>query len=173
MHSTYVHTNPAKNQLTLPLCMTLTAIRAGVGSVWLVWSSSQAIRLMDTPKWSSFGARLSKNRIGGSGKFTGVKVYAAPGVQAHFWLAFEQHFDWLGNANRTRTVFAFCFILESYKHQAGKIECLYVSGSAENSTGFARFGNTFPSVHFHPTPFTRPSFSIFRGSGSETNNGEW
>ena len=24
------------------------------------------------------------------------------------------------------------------------------------------------SVHFHPAPFTRPSFSIFRGSGSKT-----
>ena len=27
------------------------------------------------------------------------------------------------------------------------------------------------SVHFHPIPFTRPSFSIFWGSGSETNEG--
>jgi len=25
-----------------------------------------------------------------------------------------------------RTVFMFCFVLESCKHQAGKIECLYV-----------------------------------------------
>ena len=30
---------------------------------------------------------------------------------------------------------------------------------------------TFRSVHFHPAPFTRPSFSIFRGSGSETREG--
>ena len=27
---------------------------------------------------------------------------------------------------------------------------------------------TFRSVHFHPTPFTSPSFPIVRGSGSET-----
>jgi len=30
-----------------------------------------------------------------------------------------------GNANRTRTVFAFCFVLGSCKRQAGKIERLY------------------------------------------------
>ena len=29
---------------------------------------------------------------------------------------------------------------------------------------------TLHSVHFHSTPFTRPSFMIFRGSGSETIN---
>ena len=28
--------------------------------------------------------------------------------------------------------------------------------------------HTGHSVHFHPNQFTRPSFSIFRGSGSET-----
>ena len=28
---------------------------------------------------------------------------------------------------------------------------------------------TFRSVHFHPTLFTRPSFPIFRGSGTETS----
>ena len=32
----------------------------------------------------------------------------------------------IGNANRTRTVFAFGFVSESCKHQAGKIERLYV-----------------------------------------------
>ena len=30
--------------------------------------------------------------------------------------------------------------------------------------------HTGGSVHFHPSRFTRPSFSIFRGSGSETNH---
>ena len=29
--------------------------------------------------------------------------------------------------------------------------------------------HTGRSVHFHPSRFTRPSFSIFRGSGSETS----
>ena len=48
-----------------------------------------------------------------------------------------------------------------------------MSGSAENSTGFAKFQQlikflTFRSVHFHPSQCARPSFSIFRGSGSET-----
>ena len=38
-----------------------------------------------------------------------------------------------------RTVFTFCLVLESYKHQDRMFVC--VSGSAENSTGFARFGN--------------------------------
>ena len=46
------------------------------------------------------------------------------------------------NANRTRAVFAFCFVLESCKHQAGKIRTLLrVSGSAESSTGYGRFSN--------------------------------
>ena len=41
-------------------------------------------------------------------------------------------------ANRMRTVFAFCFILEI---PSGKDKMLvHVSGLAENSTGFARFG---------------------------------
>ena len=41
-----------------------------------------------------------------------------------FWLAFWCAF--LGIANRTRTVFAFCFVLESCKHQVGRIERLYL-----------------------------------------------
>ena len=41
-------------------------------------------------------------------------------------------------ANRMRTVFAFCFVLEI---PSGKDKMLvHVSGLAENSTGFARFG---------------------------------
>ena len=40
-----------------------------------------------------------------------------------FWLAFWCAF--IGNTNRTRTVFTFCFVLESCKHLAGKIERLY------------------------------------------------
>ena len=40
--------------------------------------------------------------------------------------------------NRTRTVFAFCFVLEI---PSGKDKTLVrVSGLAENSTGFARLG---------------------------------
>ena len=46
------------------------------------------------------------------------------------------------NANHTRAIFAFCFVLESCKHQAGKIRTLLrVSGSAESSTGYGRFSN--------------------------------
>ena len=33
--------------------------------------------------------------------------------------------------------------------------------------------HTGHSVHFHPSQFTRPSFSIFWGSGSETNVWSW
>ena len=32
---------------------------------------------------------------------------------------------------------------------------------------------TFRSVHLHPSQCARPSFSIFRGSGSETGGGGW
>ena len=38
---------------------------------------------------SSLGTRPSKNRKGGSGKSAGVEVYTAPGMQAHFRLAFD------------------------------------------------------------------------------------
>ena len=40
----------------------------------------------------------------------------------------------------TIAVFAFCLILESCKHQADR-KFVRVSGSAENSTDFARFSN--------------------------------
>ena len=60
--------------------------------------------------------------------------------------------------------------------QAGKIRTLLrVSGSAESSNRLRKvrqlikFPNIPHCVHFHPAPFTRPSFSIFRGSGCETN----
>ena len=53
-----------------------------------------------------------KNQKGGSGRSAGVEVYTAPGMQ--FWLAF-----WcalIRNANHTRAVFTFCFVLECYEH---------------------------------------------------------
>ena len=84
-----------------------------------------------------------------------------------FWLAFWCAFT--GIANRTRTVFAFCFVLESYKHQVGRIErlCLcLVQQKTLQAQQVIKF-LTFHSVHFHPAPFTRPSFPIFWRSGSE------
>ena len=102
----------------------------------------------------------------------GVEVYTAPGMRTSDWLLSSI----LMCVYRTRTIFAFCFVLESCKHQAGKIErlyaCLVQQKTLQALQGLAINKLTFPSVHFHPTPFTRPSFSIFRGSGSETNNGE-
>ena len=41
------------------------------------------------PGKGSLGTRPSKNRKGGSGKLTGVEVYTAPGMKAHFQLAFD------------------------------------------------------------------------------------
>ena len=37
----------------------------------------------------SLGTRPLKNRKGGSGKLAGVEEYTAPGMQAHFQLAFD------------------------------------------------------------------------------------
>ena len=37
----------------------------------------------------SLGTRPSKNRKGGSGTSAGVEVYTAPGMKAHFRLAFD------------------------------------------------------------------------------------
>ena len=87
----------------------------------------------------------------------------AGALRISFWLAFWCAF--IGDANHTRTVFAFCFILESCKHQAEKIECLYVY-LVQQKTLHALQGSailTFRSVHFHPALFTRPSFLIFEG----------
>ena len=52
----------------------------------------------------------------------GVEVYTAPGMRTSDWLLSSI----LMCVYRTRTIFAFCFVLESCKHQAGKIERLYV-----------------------------------------------
>ena len=38
---------------------------------------------------NSLGTRPSKNRKGGSGTSAGVDVYTAPGMKAHFRLAFD------------------------------------------------------------------------------------
>ena len=92
------------------------------------------------------------------------------------WLAFWCAF--IGNANCTRTVFMFCFVLESCKHQVGKIErlyaCLVQQKTLQALQGLAinKF-LTFHSAHFHPALFTRSSFPIFQGSGSETTFYKW
>ena len=80
----------------------------------------------------------------------------------------------IGNVNRTRIVFAFCFVLESCKHQAGKIERLYVclvqQKTQQGLQGSAN--NTIPkhSAVYTSTPprLQDPPFRFFRGSGSET-----
>ena len=88
-----------------------------------------------------------------------------------FWLAFWCTF--IGIANRTRTVFAFFFILQSCKHQVGRIERLYLclvqqktlqalQGSASNKIP------NIPMCTLPPSPFTSPCFPICWGSGSKT-----
>ena len=56
-------------------------------------------------------------------------MYTVAGMRAHFWLVLD-HSDVrllkMVTAQES-TVFLFCFILESYKHQVGKIEHLHVS----------------------------------------------
>ena len=70
--------------------------------------------------WPSLGARPSKNRKGGSSKSAGVEVYTAPGMKAHFRLAFNKLWTPSGE-DRPMLV------------------CVF--SSAENSTGFTRFSN--------------------------------
>ena len=55
-------------------------------------------------------------------------MYTAAGMRAHFRLVLD-HSDVCLKMVTTQelTVLLFCFILESYKHQVGKIEHLYVS----------------------------------------------
>ena len=75
---------------------------------------------------SSLRTRPLKNRKGGSGTSAGVEVYTAPGMKAHFRLAFDYHSDvHLLEMLTAMTVFAFCFVLVSCKRQAGKIERVY------------------------------------------------
>ena len=54
--------------------------------------------------------------------------FTPPGMQAHFRLAFDWHSDvrFLEMLTTQEPSKAFCFILESCNHQAGKIECLHV-----------------------------------------------
>ena len=77
-----------------------------------------------------------------------------------------------------RTVFTFCFVLESCKRQAGKIEHLYwclvqqktlktLQDSAINKIP------NIPQCTLLPGRCARPSFSIFQGSGSETMDEVW
>ena len=51
-------------------------------------ASSQAFNHLTRWK-ASLGTRPSKNRKGGSGTSAGVEVYTAPGMKAHFRLAFD------------------------------------------------------------------------------------
>ena len=53
-------------------------VHVGAASSYIVSSPGVSLR-----------TRPSKNRKGGSGKSAGVEVYTAPGVQAHFQLAFD------------------------------------------------------------------------------------
>ena len=84
--------------------------------------------------------------------------FTPPSMQAHFRLAFDWHSDvrFLEMLTTQEPSKAFCFILESCNHQAGKIECLHVWLCKVHSTI-----NKIHSVHFHPAPFIRPSFYIF------------
>ena len=52
-------------------------------------SSSDIDDIIPTQLILNLGTRPSKNRKGGSGKSAGVEVYTAPGMQAHFQLAFD------------------------------------------------------------------------------------
>ena len=49
--------------------------------------SSNGAKVASFP--GSLGTRPSKNRKGGSGTSAGVEVYTAPGMKAHFRLAFD------------------------------------------------------------------------------------
>ena len=57
---------------------------------WLLWLSVEMPWLvLGGPIGSSLGTGPSKNRKGGSGTLAGVEVYTAPGMKAHFRLAFD------------------------------------------------------------------------------------
>ena len=73
----------------------------------------------------------------------------------------------LGNTYHCNTVFTFCFVLESCKTKRVRLErfcgCLVLQEALVATEGLTIKFLTFRSVHFHPAPFTRPSFSIFEG----------
>ena len=80
----------------------------------LIWSWQQGL-LLPSPK-----TRPSKNQKGGSGKYVGVEVSSAPGIQAHFRLAFDLHSD--VRLLEMLTIFALCFVFESYKTKLVRLE---------------------------------------------------
>ena len=97
------------------------------------------------------------------------------GTQAHFQLAFDQHSDVCSlemlTAQEPLSHFAlFQKAVNTKRERQNVWTCvsrkLYRLCKVQQLIKFL----TFRSVHFHPAPFTRPSFLIFRGSGSETRN---
>ena len=59
-------------------------------ATWMVYVQSICIM---TRYYYNLGTRPSKNRKGGSSTSAGVEVYTAPGMKAHFQLAFDYHSD--------------------------------------------------------------------------------
>ena len=116
---------------------------------------------------TSLGTRPLKNRKEALVNCWGESVHCARYAGAlpiGFWLAFWCAF--FGNANHTRTVFAFCFVLESCKCQAGKIEhlyrCLVQQKTLQALQGLAinKF-LTFHSVTLPPCPVYQTLLSDF------------
>ena len=71
----------------------------------------------------------------------------------------------------TRRSVLSCLVLTAFKNKTKHEDGLAFLINAHWNTNQSQSEmhlHTRRSVHFHPSPFTRPSFSIFRGSGSET-----
>ena len=89
---------------------------------------------------------------------------------------FKQAWEWgylahncFGNANRTRSIFAFCFVFERCKHQTGKIERLYMC-LVQQKTLQASQGLAINKIPKHSTVYTfilphlpDPPFWFFEG----------
>ena len=104
------------------------------------------------------------NRLGWNGSVHCARYAGA--LPIGFWLAFSCAL--IRNTNRTRAVFAFCFVLErcETKWVRSKRFCaclvfrtLYWPRKIIQLIKFL----TFHSVRFHPSRFTRPSFRFFEG----------
>ena len=116
---------------------------------------------------TSLGTRPLKNQKEGLVNWLGWKCTLCPVCRCTSdWLRDCKGCALIRNANRMRAVFAFCFVLEccytkwvQLEHFWGVwfIRKLYWLQKVQQLIKFL----TFCSVHFHPTQFIRPSFSIF------------
>ena len=99
----------------------------------------------------------------------GVQVYTASGMQVHFRLAFDEHSDvclleMLTTREPSSRLASFYKAVNTKRQRQNFCKRVWFSRKLHRLCKVQQLIKflTFRSVHFHPTPFTRPSFLIFQ-----------